>query len=79
VIQTSELLARITRYQLADYEWIAIKPMLPNKPRGVTRVNGRRVLNGIFWALRSGAPWRDLPKTAAAAWKGRCAFDRPAG
>ena len=36
--------------------------MLPNKPRGVPRVNDRRVLNGIFWVLRSGAPWRDLPK-----------------
>src|ERR1700710_832895 len=49
------------RYELADYEWVAIKPMLPNKPRGVPRVNDRRVLNGIFWILRSGAPWRDLP------------------
>ena len=49
------------RYELADYEWAAIKPMLPNKPRGVPRVNDRRVLNGIFWILRSGAPWRDLP------------------
>ena len=35
--------------------------MLPNKPRGVPRVNDRRVLNGIFWVLQSGAPWRDLP------------------
>jgi len=51
------------RYELADYEWIAIKPMLPNKPRGVPRVNDRRVLNGIFWVLCSGAPWRDLPET----------------
>ena len=42
--------------------WAAIKPMLPNKPRGVPRVNDRRVLNGIFWVLRSGAPWRDLPQ-----------------
>ena len=50
------------RYELADYEWAAIKPMLPNKPRGVPRVNDRRVLNGIFWVLRSGAPWRDLPE-----------------
>ena len=43
------------------YELTAIKSMLPNKPRGVARVNDRRVLNGIFWVLRSGAPWRDLP------------------
>jgi transposase len=49
------------RYELSDEEWTAIKPMLPNKPRGVPRVNDRRVLNGIFWVLRSGAPWRDLP------------------
>jgi hypothetical protein len=31
VIQTPELGAQIMRYELADYEWIAIKPMLPNK------------------------------------------------
>ena len=49
------------RYELTDREWAAISPMLPNKPRGVPRVNDRRVLNGIFWVLRSGAPWRDLP------------------
>lgn len=49
------------RYELTDHEWTAIEPMLPNKPRGVARVNDRRVLNGIFWVLRSGAPWRDLP------------------
>ena len=50
------------RYELTDHEWAAIRPMLPNKPRGVRRVNDRRVLNGIFWVLRSGAPWRDLPE-----------------
>jgi transposase len=51
------------RYELTDYEWVAIKPFLPNKPRGVPRVNDRRVLNGIFWVLCSGAPWRDLPES----------------
>jgi transposase len=35
----------------------AIKPFLPNKPRGVPRVNDRRV--------RSGAPWRDLQENFA--------------
>ena len=44
------------RYELSDYEWTAIKPMLPNKPRGVRRLNDRRALNGIFRVLRSGAP-----------------------
>ena len=33
------------RYELTDNEWSAIKPMLPNKPRGVPRVNDRRVLS----------------------------------
>src|ERR1700746_1835281 len=49
------------RYELDDHEWAVVKSMLPNKPRGVPRVDDRRVLNGIFWVLRSGAPWRDLP------------------
>jgi transposase len=40
------------RYELTDCEWFAIKPPLPNKPRGVPHVNDRRVLNGIFWILR---------------------------
>jgi transposase len=46
-----------------DCEWSVIMPMLPNKPRGVPRVNDRCVLNDIFWVLRSGAPSRDLPET----------------
>ncbi len=49
------------RYELSDFEWTAIEPHLPNKPRGVPRVDDRRVLNGIFWVLRSGAPWADVP------------------
>lgn len=49
------------RYALTDNEWYFIQPVLPNKPRGNPRVDDRRVLNGIFWVLRSGAPWRDLP------------------
>ena len=49
-------------YELSDFEWGVMAPLLPNKPRGVPRVDDRRVLNGIFWVLRTGAPWRALPK-----------------
>ena len=52
----------MSRYDLTVFEWRVIEPLLPNKPRGVPRVDDRRVLNGIFWVLRSGAPWRDLPE-----------------
>jgi hypothetical protein len=65
VIQAPKQGLRTMRYELTDNEWSAIKPMLPNKPRGVPRVNDRRVLNGIFWVLRSGAPWRDLRRRSA--------------
>ena len=50
------------RYELTDLEWSAIKPFPPNKPRGVPRVDDRRVLHGVFSVLRSAAPWRDLPE-----------------
>ena len=40
------------RYELADHEWAAIKPMLPDTPRGVPQANDRRALNGIFWVLQ---------------------------
>ena len=32
------------RYELSEYDWSGVKPMLPNQPRGVPRVNDRRVL-----------------------------------
>lgn len=46
----------MSRYDLTDFEWRVVEPLFPNKPRGVPRVDDRRVLNGIFWVLRSGAP-----------------------
>jgi len=52
----------MNRYDLTDFEWRVIATSPPNSPRGVARVDDRRVLNGIFWVLRSGPPWRDLPE-----------------
>ena len=50
------------RHELTDEEWAIIQPLLPNKSRGVPRVDDRRVINGILWRFRTGAPWRDLPR-----------------
>ncbi len=50
------------RYELTDKEWAIIEPLLPNKPRGVPRVDDRRDLNGILWRFRSGSPWAEIPE-----------------
>ncbi|WP_259779310.1 IS5 family transposase [Aestuariispira ectoiniformans] len=50
------------RYELTDFEWSIIAPLLPNKPRGVPRVDDRRVLNGILWRFRAGTPWAEIPE-----------------
>ena len=50
------------RYDLTDFEWSVIEPLLPMDRRGPKPQNNRQVLNGIFWVLRAGAPWRDLPE-----------------
>jgi len=50
------------RYELTDREWSIIEPLLPNKPRGVPRVDDRRVLSGILWRFRTGSPWAEVPE-----------------
>ena len=49
------------RYDLTDFEWSVIEPLLPKGKPGPVPKHNRQVLNGIFWVLRAGAPWRDLP------------------
>ncbi len=41
---------------------VIIEPLLPNKPRGVPRLDDRRVLNGILWRFRTGSPWAKVPE-----------------
>ena len=55
----------MARYDLTDEEWAALAPLLPRERsgrKGKPYRPHRDVLNGIFWVLRSGAPWRDLPE-----------------
>jgi len=51
------------RHDLSDELWAKLEPHLPGRAGnwgGVARDN-RRFLNAVFWILRTGAPWRDLP------------------
>ena len=56
----------MARFDLTDAEWEIIEPLMPGRaerPRGGRpRRDDRRVLNGIFFVLRTGTPWRDLPE-----------------
>ncbi len=51
----------MARYDVSEAEWRLISPLRPNKPRGVARVDDRRIINAIFYVLRTSSPWRDLP------------------
>ena len=50
------------RYDLTDFEWSVIEPLLPMDRRGPKPKNNRQILNGMFYILRTGSPWRDLPE-----------------
>ena len=50
------------RFDLSDEAWAVIEPLLPRGRGGPKRVDDQRVLNGIFYILRTGSPWWDLPE-----------------
>ena len=50
------------RFDMSDDEWAIIEPHFPKAGRGPARQDDRRILNGIFCILRTGAPWWDLPE-----------------
>ncbi|MCY4139950.1 MAG: IS5 family transposase [Rhodobacteraceae bacterium] len=50
------------RHDLSEAEWETLHSVLPHKHQGPERVHDRRVMNRIFFVLRTGTPWRDLPE-----------------
>jgi len=52
------------RGDLTNEQWERLKGLLPlQKPRtGRPAEDHRRIMNGMLWVLRTGAPWRDLPE-----------------
>ena len=51
----------IMRFDLSDEEWALLEPLMP-KARKSARADDRRIMNAIFYVLRTGMPWRDLPE-----------------
>ena len=51
------------RHDISDEKWALIKDMLPGQRGqwgGIANDN-RLFVNAVFWVLRTGAQWRDLP------------------
>ena len=52
------------RSVLSDAQWERVAPLLPGKAGdpGRTAADNRLFLEAVFWIVRTGAPWRDLPE-----------------
>ena len=51
------------RHDISDEAWAVLAPHLPGQPGqwGGIAEDNRRFIHAVFWILRTGAPWRDLP------------------
>ena len=66
------------RHDMTDAEWAILEPALPTGRPGPARKNDRRVVDGMFFVLRSGCPGatcpsdtaRTRPAATAGAWTG---------
>ena len=52
------------RHEMTDGQWALVEPPIPRSDATTGRPanDPRRMLDGIFWILATGAPWRDLPR-----------------
>jgi transposase len=51
------------RHRLTDDQWEAIADVFPPRAQtGRPPSDRRKIVDGILWILRTGAPWRDLPE-----------------
>ena len=51
------------RHDVSDRIWNLLAPHLPGQAgqHGGIAKDNRQFINAVFWILRTGAPWRDLP------------------
>jgi len=58
------ILLGMHRGEITNAQWERLQSLLPPQtPKtGRPSVDHRRILNGIVWILRIGAPWHDFPE-----------------
>ena len=51
------------RHDISDQVWGKLEPHLPGRKGGWGGIahDNRRFIDAVFWIMRTGAPWRDLP------------------
>ena len=58
----------MSRGDITDAQWERLEPLLPpqrpptGSKGGRPAEDHRRMINGMLWIDRTGAPWRDLPE-----------------
>jgi transposase len=57
------MIAAHRRHDISDRVWFLLEPDLPGRAGswGGRAGDNRQFINAVFWILRTGAPWRDLP------------------
>ena len=70
------------RQYLSDHAWRLLEPHLPGRKGswgGIAKDN-RQFINAVFWIMRTGAPWRDVPPDyghwSNTRWRDKGAWER---
>lgn len=50
------------RHELTSEEWQKLKTVLPGKIGRPPELSRRRFINAVLWKVKTGVPWRDLPR-----------------
>ena len=51
------------RHDISDHAWHLLEPHRPGRKGswGGSAKENRPLIHAVFWIMRTGAPWRDLP------------------